>query len=119
MSAGIWCVLMFNDTATPMEFVVRLLQKVFQKDADEAQRITLDTHHNGITICAVYNRREHAVSKVAEACRLAREHGHPLLLRYACGDVVLEPMLSRREMIIIKWLRDIDKQVWKAFWQGA
>jgi ATP-dependent Clp protease adapter protein ClpS len=119
MSDGIWCVLVFNDDATPMDFVAYLLRQVFQKDADEARRIVLGTHHDGITICAVYNQREDAVAKVAEASSLAREHGHPVLLRYAAGDVVLEPMVSRGNMTILRWLKGIDKQVWKAFWQGA
>ena len=91
----------------------------FQKNADEAWRITLGTHHDGIMICAVYNRREDAVAKVAEASKLARENGHPLLLRCASGEVVLEPMVSRWKMTILKWLKDMDKRVWKAFWQGA
>lgn len=119
MSDGIWCVLVFNDDATPMEFVAHLLRQVFQKDADEARRITLGTHHDGITICAIYNRRDDAVAKVAEASSLAREHGHPLQLRYAAADVVLEPMVSRRKMTILRWLKSLDKQVWRAFWQGA
>jgi ATP-dependent Clp protease adapter protein ClpS len=119
MFDGIWCVLVFNDNATPMEFVAYLLQQVFQKDADEARRIMLGTHHDGITICAVYNPREDAVAKVAEASNLAREHGHPLQLRYASGEVVLQPMISREKMTVLKWLKGMDKQVWKAFWQGA
>jgi hypothetical protein len=38
MSEGIWCVLVFNDDAIPMAFVVYPLRHVFQKDADEARR---------------------------------------------------------------------------------
>jgi ATP-dependent Clp protease adapter protein ClpS len=75
MSDGMWCVLVFNDNATPMEFVAYVLRQVFQQDADEARRITLGTHYDGITICAVYNRREDVVAKVAEASSLARQHG--------------------------------------------
>ena len=118
MSEGIWCVLVLNDDAIPMAFVVYLLRHVFQKDADEARRIMLGAHRDGIAICAVYSRREDAVSKVAEASSLAREHGHPLMLRYCCGDAV-EPVLSRTKMAVFNWLKRMDKVVWKAFWQGA
>ena len=79
-------VLMWNDDATPMEFVVYLLKHVFQKNEDEAREIMLDTHHHGAGVCAVYNRLEDAEAKVAEARALARQHGHPLELTYAFGD---------------------------------
>jgi ATP-dependent Clp protease adaptor protein ClpS len=118
ISEGIRCVLVFNDDAIPMAFVVYLLRHVFQKDADEARRIMLGAHRDGIAICAVYSRREDAVSKVAEASSLAREHGHPLMLRYCWGDAVA-PVLSRAKMAVFNWLKRMDKVVWKAFWQGV
>jgi ATP-dependent Clp protease adapter protein ClpS len=79
-------VLMWNDDATPMEFVVYLLKHVFQKSEDEAHEIMLDTHHHGAGVCTVYDRLEDAEAKVAEARALARQHGHPLELTYAFGD---------------------------------
>jgi ATP-dependent Clp protease adapter protein ClpS len=79
-------VLMWNDDATPMEFVVYLLKHIFQKSDDEAHEIMLDTHHHGAGVCAVYDRLEDAEAKVAEARALARQHGHPLELTYAFGD---------------------------------
>jgi ATP-dependent Clp protease adapter protein ClpS len=79
-------VLMWNDDATPMEFVLYLLKHVFQKSEDEAHEIMLDTHHHGAGVCAVYERLEDAEAKVAEAKALARQHGHPLELTYAFGD---------------------------------
>ena len=112
----IWCVMIFNDDATPMEFVVYLLQEVFQKEDDEAEQTMLDTHHHGIAMCAVYNRREDAIAKIAEASSLARGHGHPLRFQYACGDVALWITASRTKTgIFRKWLKGIDKQVWDAF----
>lgn len=114
MSDRKWYVLVFNDDATPMEFVAYSLQRVFQKDADDAERTMLDTHQHGIAICAAYDRLEDAVSKVAEARSLAREHGHPLQLRYACGDAGLGTTPSRMK----GWFKRIDERVWKAFWQG-
>jgi ATP-dependent Clp protease adapter protein ClpS len=120
MSDRMWCVVVFNDDATPMEFVVYLLQRVFQRGADEAEQTMLDTHEHGMAICGVYDRREDAVAKIAEASSLVREHGHPLRLQYACGDPALWSAASATKTgIFRKWLRGIDKQVWNAFWQGA
>ena len=117
ISDGIWCVLLFNNDVTPMEFVAYLLRRVFRKDIDEAQQIVLETHEHGIAICAVYDRREDAAAKIAEASTLGREHGFSVLFRYCCGGTVLKPMVSRGAMI--NWLRGIDKLVWRAFWQGG
>jgi ATP-dependent Clp protease adapter protein ClpS len=79
-------VLIWNDNATPMEFVVHLLQVVFLKTADNARQIMLDTHNHGVGVCAVYDRLDEAEAKVARARDLARRHGHPLELTYAHGD---------------------------------
>jgi ATP-dependent Clp protease adapter protein ClpS/tetratricopeptide (TPR) repeat protein len=79
-------VLMWNDDATPMEFVVHLLQVVFLKTADNARQIMLDTHNHGVGVCAVYDRLDEAEAKASEARDLARRHGHPLELTYAHGD---------------------------------
>ena len=79
-------VLMWNDDATPMDFVVHLLQVVFLKTADNARQIMLDTHNHGVGVCAVYDRLDDAEAKVAQAKDLARQHGHPLELTYAYGD---------------------------------
>jgi ATP-dependent Clp protease adapter protein ClpS len=79
-------VLIWNDNATPMEFVVHLLKVVFLKTADHARQIMLDTHNHGVGVCAVYDRLDEAEAKVAQARDLARQHGHPLELTYAYGD---------------------------------
>jgi ATP-dependent Clp protease adapter protein ClpS len=120
MSDCIWCVMVLNDDATPMEFVVYLLQQVFQKHADEAEQAMLDTHHHGMAICALYDRREDAVAKITEATSLAREHGYPLRFQYACGDAALWSAGSRMKTgIFRKWLQGIDKLVWNVFWRGT
>jgi ATP-dependent Clp protease adapter protein ClpS len=79
-------VLIWNDDATPMDFVVHLLKVVFLKTADHAHQIMLDTHNHGVGVCAVYDRLDEAEAKVAQARDLARQHGHPLELTYAYGD---------------------------------
>jgi len=45
-------VLLLNDDYTPMEFVVDVLQRFFNKDRDAATRIMLHVHHHGIANAA-------------------------------------------------------------------
>ena len=70
-------VLLHNDDNTTMEFVVMVLVTVFAKNSDEATRIMLNVHHQGIGIAGVYTR-EVAETKVAIVHRLARRHQFPL-----------------------------------------
>jgi ATP-dependent Clp protease adapter protein ClpS len=44
-------VLMLNDDYTPMEFVVHVLERFFQKNRDEATRIMLHVHRRGVGVC--------------------------------------------------------------------
>jgi ATP-dependent Clp protease adaptor protein ClpS len=43
-----------NDDVTPMEFVVEILQQVFDKDYMSAVRIMLETHRGGSGVCGIY-----------------------------------------------------------------
>lgn len=70
-------VLLHNDDYTTMDFVVMVLVTVFAKNSDEAMRIMLNVHHQGIGIAGVYTR-EVAETKVAIVHRLARRHQFPL-----------------------------------------
>ena len=70
-------VMLHNDDYTTMEFVVMVLVTVFAKNSDEATRIMLNVHHQGIGIAGVYTR-EVAETKVAIVHRLARRHQFPL-----------------------------------------
>ena len=47
-------VLLLNDDYTPMEFVVAVLRKYFNKGPDEATRIMLHVHHHGVGECGVF-----------------------------------------------------------------
>ena len=70
-------VLLHNDNFTPMDFVVSILQNVFQKDPDTAQRIMLDVHHKGVGCCGVYPY-EIAETKVAIVNQQAKQQNYPL-----------------------------------------
>jgi ATP-dependent Clp protease adapter protein ClpS len=70
-------VLLLNDDYTPMEFVVHVLERVFDKDRETATRIMLEVHHKGILACGIYPY-DAAVAKVREVLDFAREHQHPL-----------------------------------------
>ncbi|MBC7427665.1 MAG: ATP-dependent Clp protease adapter ClpS [Bacteriovorax sp.] len=71
-------VLLHNDDYTTMEFVIYILQSVFHKDINEAERIMIQVHRNGIGVCGVYTH-EIAESKAKKVERMAKEHSHPLL----------------------------------------
>ena len=71
-------VLLHNDDYTTMEFVIFILQHVFQKSISEAERIMLEVHQKGIGLCGVYTF-EIAESKVYKVQMLAQENGHPLM----------------------------------------
>lgn len=70
-------VLLHNDHYTTMDFVVEVLMVVFHKALEEATRIMLDVHKNGIGVCGVYTY-EVAETKVAIVESSARERGFPL-----------------------------------------
>ena len=70
-------VLMLNDDYTPMEFVVYVLERFFQKSRDQATQIMLNVHRRGVGVCGVYTY-EVAETKVTQVMDLARQNQHPL-----------------------------------------
>ena len=70
-------VLMLNDDYTPMEFVVHVLERFFQKSREEATRIMLHVHRRGVGVCGAYTY-EVAETKVTQVMDLARQNQHPL-----------------------------------------
>ena len=74
---SLYKVLMLNDDYTPMEFVVHVLERFFQKSRDEATRIMLHVHRRGVGVCGVYTY-EVAETKVTQVMDLARQNQHPL-----------------------------------------
>ena len=70
-------VLLLNDDYTPMEFVIMVLEKVFNKREDEATQIMLHVHKNGIGVCGTFTY-EVAESKCKSVMDMAKKNEHPL-----------------------------------------
>jgi len=70
-------VLLLNDDYTTMEFVVLVLEEVFQKSPAEAFRIMMQVHVNGRGLAGIYPW-EVAETKAETVISMAREAGFPL-----------------------------------------
>ena len=70
-------VLMLNDDYTPMEFVVLVLQQFFAMTIEDATRVMLQVHQQGVAVCGVFTY-EVAETKVTQVIDFARENQHPL-----------------------------------------
>ena len=71
-------VLLHNDDFTTMDFVVFILQTVFNHGESEAVRIMLDVHRQGIGLAGVYTY-EVAEMKVDKVASIAQLNEFPLL----------------------------------------
>ncbi len=70
-------VLLLNDDYTPMEFVVHILEKFFNKNRQESTDIMLHVHRRGVGICGIFTY-EVAETKVAQVMDFARANEQPL-----------------------------------------
>jgi len=71
-------VLLHNDDFTTMEFVVFILLTVFNHSENEAIRLMLNVHRQGIRLAGVYTY-EIAEMKVEKVTSLAQANEFPLL----------------------------------------
>lgn len=74
---SLYKVILLNDDYTPMEFVVMILEQIFGKSHEEATRIMLNIHHQGVGLCGVYPY-DIAETKVGKVLHLAQEREYPL-----------------------------------------
>ena len=74
---NLYRVLLLNDDYTPMEFVVYVLERFFNKSIEEATEIMLHVHQTGVGQCGVFTY-EVAETKVTMVMDFARKHQHPL-----------------------------------------
>ncbi len=74
---SLYRVMLLNDDYTPMEFVVFVLERFFNKNREEATRIMLHVHQKGVGLCGVFTY-EVAETKVAQVLDMAQRNEHPL-----------------------------------------
>ena len=82
-SQGLHGVLILNDNVTPMQFVVEVLEKVFNQGRNEASALMLGVHEYGRGLCGVYSFSQ-AEALAGRVRAMAEARGFPL----AC---VVEP----------------------------
>lgn len=70
-------VLLLNDDFTTMDFVVAVLETIFQKTPAEATRIMLQVHKRGRGVCGIYSKQV-AEAKVQLVHNHAKAAGYPL-----------------------------------------
>ena len=68
---------LLNDDYTTMEFVMQVLESVFEKSPAESYRIMMNVHTNGRGLAGVYPW-EVAETKAESVINLARQAGFPL-----------------------------------------
>ena len=70
-------VLLLNDDYSTMEFVIHVLESVFQKSPAEAYRVMLQVHTQGQGLAGIYPW-EVAETKVETVKTMAKDAGFPL-----------------------------------------
>ena len=70
---------MHNDDFTTMDFVVEVLEVVFHKNGEEAERLMMLVHKSGKAIIGTYSL-DIATTKVNKATNMAKEAGFPFKL---------------------------------------
>ena len=74
---ALYRVLMMNDDYTPMEFVIEVLEKFFQKNREAATEIMLHVHQRGVGVCGIYTY-DLAETKAMQVMNYAQKYEHPL-----------------------------------------
>ncbi len=70
-------VIILNDDFTPMDFVVTVLQKFFDKNSAEANSIMIEIHEKGAAVAGVFTH-ELAETKVFLVNQYSKKHQKPL-----------------------------------------
>ena len=77
-------VLIYNDDFTPMDFVVKVLMQVFDKEEQEATAIMMSIHTGSSAVAGEYPR-DIANTKAEEVMQMARQEGYPLKAEAVCA----------------------------------
>ncbi|MCL2664430.1 MAG: ATP-dependent Clp protease adaptor ClpS [Defluviitaleaceae bacterium] len=76
---NMYSVVMYNDDVTPMDYVVDVLEAVFNKPRTEASSVMMRIHTEGQGLAGVYTF-DIASTKKERTDRLSAEKGYPLRL---------------------------------------
>ncbi|MCC2615401.1 ATP-dependent Clp protease adapter ClpS [Aestuariibacter halophilus] len=71
-------VVLNNDDYTPMDFVIEVIMRFFNMDAEKANQLMLTVHYRGKAVCGIFTA-EVAETKVMQVNQYARKHQHPLM----------------------------------------
>ena len=74
---SMYSVLLLNDDYTPMEFVIIVLESVFNKKQEDATQIMLHIHKKGVGVCGIFTY-EVAETKCKIVMDMAKKNEHPL-----------------------------------------
>jgi len=72
-----FAVILHNDNYTPKDFVVYVLQEIFNRPVEESERIMLLVHNKGLGIAGVYHL-ELAEQKAFDTAIEAKDNDYPL-----------------------------------------
>jgi ATP-dependent Clp protease adaptor protein ClpS len=75
----LWRVLLHNDDYTTQEFVVWVLETVFNMAHADAYAVMMHVHQSGVGVAGLFTR-DVAETKVKATQRLAEQHEYPLLV---------------------------------------
>ena len=76
-SPPMYKILLLNDDFTPMEFVIEVLKIFFSMNQEQATRIMLKVHTEGVGACGIYPS-DIANTKVNQVVEFAKRNQHPL-----------------------------------------
>jgi ATP-dependent Clp protease adaptor protein ClpS len=82
----LWKVLLHNDDYTTQEFVVWVLETVFNMAHADAYAVMMHVHQSGVGVAGLFTR-DVAETKVKATQRLAEQHEYPL-------PVTIEPEIQ-------------------------
>ena len=77
---NLYNVILLNDDATPMQFVIQILIEIFQHDPQSAYEIMMSVHEKGSGLAGTYYK-EIAYQKEIDVTKVATHTGWPLRVK--------------------------------------